>query len=330
MDPVTHAVAARMAASLGRPQLSRGAAVLAVVGGLAPDIDAVMMAAGWDRYLRVHEAWTHSVPGGLLLAALLAAISRRVTPQPFRPLFGIASIGVCVHIFLDIISGATIKPAWPVSHSRTTGGLVAMADPLLAVPVAIALVVVLVSRWKVRQVAPAMCAAVTLVLAAKGVSRQLAHAAFGPYADGTAVSRHVHAEWSSLTRWWIYEKTPERVRLWSVDGWRSTAQRVLEWDLASVADMVEGEQTLSTVDNFRRAHELPVRLAARSGETTRVFWSDLRFCFRPDPRDGPPPGGHLRPTDAAIACGVWFGGEIGTDGGIRRQFITIGDWVQTR
>lgn len=330
MDPVTHAVAARMAASIGRPPLSRGAAVLSVVSGLAPDLDAVMMPAGWDRYLRVHEAWTHSVPGGLLLAALLAAIAGRFTPQRFRPLFGIASIGVCIHILLDVISGATIKPAWPLTHVRTAWGLVAMADPLLAAPVAVALVVTLVSRRTVRQIAPVMFAAVAIVLAAKGLSRQFARTAFEPHADGSAVSRYVHAQWGSLTRWWVYEKSADRIRLWSVDGWRSTAERTLEWDLAVADDMIPGEQALSTVDNFRSAHELPLRIVQHSSGGTRVFWSDLRFCFRPDPRAGPAPGDPLRPTDAAIACGAWFGGEITPDGTIRQQFVTIGDYVQTR
>lgn len=330
MDPVTHAVTARMAAAIGRPALTRGAAVLSIVSGLAPDIDAVMMPAGWDRYLRVHEAWTHSVPGGLVLAALLAAAARRLTPEPFRPLFGIAALGVCTHIALDVISGATIKPGWPFSHTRTASGLVAMADPLLAVPVAAAFVVALIGRWKMRTIAPVMFAAVGIVLAAKGLSRHFAQAAFAPHAESAAVARHVHAEWGSPTRWWVYEKTADRVRLWNVDGWRATAARTLEWELAGTDDMVPGEQALSTVANFLRAHELPVRLAARSNEGIRVFWSDLRFCFRPDPRAGPPPGDPLRPTEAAIACGVWFGGQLGTDGSVRQEFVTIGDFVQAR
>jgi hypothetical protein len=71
-------------------------------------------------------------------------------------------------------------------------------------------------------------------------------------------------------------------------------------------------------------------VAARSNEGIRVFWSDLRFCFRPDPRAGPPPGGQVRPTEAAIACGVWFGGELGVDGRVRREFVTIGDYLQAR
>jgi inner membrane protein len=330
MDPVTHAVTARMAAAIGRPALTRSAAVLSVVSGLAPDLDAVMMPAGWDRYLRVHEAWTHSVPGGLLLAAVLAGAARRITPEPFRPLFEIAALGVCTHIALDVISGATIKPGWPFTHTRTAWGLVAMADPLLAVPVATALLVAMMGRWRLREVAPVMFAAVGIVLASKGLSRHQAHAAFAPYAGSAALARYVHAEWGSPTRWWIYERTADRVRLWNVDSWHATAVRTLEWDLAGTNDMVPGEQALSTVGNFLLAHELPVRLTARTNEGIRVFWSDLRFCFRPDPGDGPPPGGQLRPTEAAIACGVWFGGELGTDGTVRREFVTIGDFVQAR
>src|ERR671913_253464 len=84
MDPVTHAVAARMGAAIGRAPMSRGAAVLSVVAGLAPDLDAVIMPAGWDLYLRVHEAGTHSLLGGIALSAVLAGLARRMTAEPHR------------------------------------------------------------------------------------------------------------------------------------------------------------------------------------------------------------------------------------------------------
>ena len=41
MDPVTHAVVARMAAALPKRPLSRAAGALALASGLAPDLDAI-------------------------------------------------------------------------------------------------------------------------------------------------------------------------------------------------------------------------------------------------------------------------------------------------
>jgi membrane-bound metal-dependent hydrolase YbcI (DUF457 family) len=330
MDPVTHAVAARMGASIGRPPLSRAAAVLSIVAGLAPDLDAVFMPAGWDLYLRVHETGTHSLLGGVVLAAGLAALTRRVAAESVGALFAIALTGVWIHIFLDVISGATIKPAWPLAHTRTAMGLVAMADPLLAVPAGLALLAVLITRWRVHQLAPLLLLVMGGVLAVKIGSRQLAAAEFRAVADPNAIAHELHADWGSLSGWRAYEKTSSRVRLWDVSAWDGGAQLILDQDLAGPSDMVQGETALSPVVNFLRAHDFPVRVSTRGGATTTVFWSDLRFCFRPDARSGPAVGGHVRPTPEALACGVWFGGEIGLDGRVLRQFVTIGDYLQER
>lgn len=330
MDPVTHAVAARMAASIGRPALSRWTAALAVVAGLAPDVDAVLMPVGWDVYLRVHESGTHSLLGAALLAALLAALTRRISGTPYRPLLEAALAGVVTHIVLDVVSGAIVQPAWPFMHGRTTAGLVAMADPWLAVPLAAALLAALVARWRIERVTPAALAVVAAILALKLGSRQMADTAFRRVSVPGAGVHDVHAQWGSLTRWWIYEKTADRIRMWNVDGWRSLAAAVLDRELARPADMIAGEASLATVRNFLLAHDLPVREALATPRSTIVYWSDLRFCFAPDPRAGPPPGGRLRPTNANIACGVWFGGEISPTGHVLREFVTIGDYVQER
>ena len=330
MDPVTHAIAARMAASIGRSPLPRAAAVLSVAAGLAPDLDAIVMPAGWDVYLRVHEAGTHSAVGGVLLAAAMAAAWRPFSRLAFRPLFLTAVAAVSTHILLDVISGATVRVGWPVLGDRTAIGLVAMADPWLAVPFVLALLVAVVSKWRIEQVAPVTFVLVAAILGAKVLSRQTALIEYQTVADRAAVSRDVHAQWSSPRRWWVYEQTPDRLRLWDIDAWRPAATLVLERERALPGQMIEGEADLATVQNFLQAHHLPVRVSTRTDTSSTVYWSDLRFCFAPDPRSGPEPGSRLRPTQDAIACGVWFGGELNASGRIVRQFVTIGEFVQTK
>jgi membrane-bound metal-dependent hydrolase YbcI (DUF457 family) len=330
MDPVTHAIAARMAASIARSPLPRAAAVLSVAAGLAPDLDAIFMPAGWDVYLRVHEVGTHSAVGGVLLAAAMAAAWRPFTALAFRPLFVTAVIAVSTHILLDVISGATIRVGWPVLGGRTAIGLVAMADPWLAVPVVVALLIALVSKWRVDRVAPVTFMLLAAILGTKWISRQMALAEYQTVADRAAVSRDVHAQWSSLTRWWVYEQTSDRLRLWDIDSWRPATTRVLDRERAHPGQMIEGEAELWSVHNFLLAHHLPIRVSSRTDASTTVFWSDLRFCFAPDPRSGPRPGSRLRPTEDAIACGVWFGGELDPSGRIVGQFVTIGDFVQKK
>lgn len=329
MDPVTHAVAARMAASIGRAPLPRAAALLSVAAGLAPDLDAIFMPVGWDVYLRVHEAGTHSIAGGAILAAVIASVWRPFSGLTYRPLFVTALIAVLTHVLLDVISGATVRIGWPIVYGRTTIGLFAMADPWLAVPVTLGLLTALVSRRRIDRMAPATGLLVAVILGAKLGSRHLALVEYRAVADTTA-SQEVQAQWSSLTRWWVYETTANRLRLWDVDGWRATALLVLDRERGDPRQMIDGEPGLTTVRNFLLAHHLPVRVSTTTATVTSVFWSDLRFCFAPDPRSGPLPGTRVRPAADAIACGVWFGGDLDTRGRIVRQFVTIGNFVQER
>ena len=69
MDPVSHLLLARMvAAARSTRDVPRGVVGATVLGGLAPDIDAALMAVGWDVYLRWHELGTHALVGTPLVA----------------------------------------------------------------------------------------------------------------------------------------------------------------------------------------------------------------------------------------------------------------------
>jgi membrane-bound metal-dependent hydrolase YbcI (DUF457 family) len=330
MDPVTHAVMARMAASVGTARISRATALLAVAGGLAPDADAVFMPAGWDIYLRVHEVGTHSLAGAFVLAAVLAGVWRACTAGSFRTFFLIALAAVASHLLLDVVSGASIRPAWPFAGWRTNLGLVAMADPWLAVPVASALVVVVVTRLRIETVAPYVFAFTVLLLAGKAVSRHTALAQYRRATDPAGFVHSAQAQWGSLTGWWIYERTPDRVRAWTVDARTGIAATALEMPTAPIRFLLRGEDQLAPVRNALVLHDLPVRVTTARDNRTTVFWSDLRFCFAPDMTDGPRPGSHLRPSADPIACGVWFGGELDAHGRVVRQFVTIGEYLQPR
>jgi membrane-bound metal-dependent hydrolase YbcI (DUF457 family) len=195
MDPVTHAITARMAASVNSGPMSRGTAVLAVIGGLAPDADAVFMPFGWDIYLRVHEAGTHSIAGAIVLAGALAIICRVFVARPFRALFIVALIAISSHLLLDVVSGAAVRLGWPLVEGRTALGLVAMADPWLAIPFAAALLVVLVSRFRIETVAPYVFVFAGILLAGKLVSRQVALAQYRTVADALKTTSYVQAQW---------------------------------------------------------------------------------------------------------------------------------------
>ena len=70
MDPVSHVLFARTLIALDRHRrLGSGAIAACALGALAPDVDVVLIASGWDVYLRVHEIGSHSVLGSLAVAS---------------------------------------------------------------------------------------------------------------------------------------------------------------------------------------------------------------------------------------------------------------------
>ena len=132
MDPLSHVICSRTLLEIGRQRpLHRGTTAAAMVAALAPDSDAVLMPAGWDIYLRVHEVGTHSLVGGLVTACGVAVLVRLVARSaPWRGVAVAAVIGTLSHLALDALSGARLQLFWPL-QVRTALPLVAMADPWL-------------------------------------------------------------------------------------------------------------------------------------------------------------------------------------------------------
>ena len=131
MDPISHAVlSGTMVAAFETPDRSRfgrGVVPAVVLGALAPDVDGVLMPAGWDIYLRFHEIGTHSLLGAVVLGAAASALVRiAVRGSRMRGLAAAAILSAALHPLLDILSGARIGIAWPFADTRISWPLVAM------------------------------------------------------------------------------------------------------------------------------------------------------------------------------------------------------------
>src|SRR6266550_2843863 len=131
MDPVSHVIVARtIVTAIERSdgsRFGRGAFSAAVIGGLAPDADCVLMPVGWDIYLRFHQIGTHSLAGSLLLSCATAALIRSLVRRSrLTGLLLAASLGAVSHLVLDVTSGAWLALLWPITSARATWPLVAM------------------------------------------------------------------------------------------------------------------------------------------------------------------------------------------------------------
>lgn len=336
MDPLSHAAFGfTLGALVSRTRAGPAAPALAAVGALVPDIDAMVMPTGWDRYLVAHEIGTHSVCGALVCAICAAwLIHRRKGAYPLWPAFLALALGTLSHVALDLVSGATIRLLWPVTDRRFSEPLVAMADPWLA-GLLIGGVVVqrLVDREHRADVARFGTAAVILLLMAKtallGRALNVYHANTahdGVIADLAAVP------WGSLVAWHVDDRTALEVRRWWIDARTGTAQVLLRVPTPLQGPSADPTRALVTVRNLRRTHDFVFALTAAGPHGTHVFASDVRYCWNPLSSVGPAvtPGTARRPTLAPVACDFWVGGSVDATGASTGEVIRLRDWVQAR
>jgi membrane-bound metal-dependent hydrolase YbcI (DUF457 family) len=341
MDPVSHVAFGRTLIGVLVPTRpldgrGRGCVAAAVLGSLSPDLDAVFMPFGWDRYLRVHEVGTHTIVG-TAACALLTAAAVHVFARPTRYSVLVRSgwIGAASHVLLDLLSSARLRVGWPLVDTVVSVPLVAMADPwLLTLCVAGPVGIWVAGRSRGRRAGIAALAVMAVFLLGKAA---LGIGAFWNYRDARdrsgeiVMGRVIEAQWASLTTWHVFDRTASHVRAWSADS--SGAQEELSWPLGPETTQVSASRSLSTVRNFLRAHDLAFAVTLpQSDGRAMVLWSDIRFCSdaaAPDART-PEPIVRSASGDERIACALWFGGELDRDGRPQLEIVKVGRFTQTR
>ena len=299
----------------------------AVLGALAPDIDSVVALNGWDRYVRVHEAVTHSAAGALATAALMAAIVGGIVrlrggATKFAALFAAAAAGAFSHLILDIACGGRVQVAWPVVRSRVTMPLVAMADPWFMAICVIGLIALWPVRVPLPRVSRAIVVAMIVLLAVKGV--MLARAVRSSPAAISTVA--LDRAWGSLTDWSIYERTPDAVRAWTVSGLGGPAVAAMSHRRADDTPLARASQSLDTVQNFLSVHEFTFALERpASGGDADESWTDLRYCWPTKAGDAA-----MVLAGESVSCAVWAGGLFDARGRALMQLVRIGELIQTR
>ena len=340
MDPVSHLLLARMvAAARTSRDLPRGVVAATVLGGLAPDVDAALMAIGWDVYLRWHDAGTHALAGTPLVALLTAAVVRSWAPAPsFGALVVAAWFGTMSHLAFDLYSGASIRLLWPLSAWVSSMPVVAMADPL-----AIAAMLVGAAAlwgWPRRPRAAAVLALSILLVVAvlKLTTRTRAVAAYAAQVGVTGTlpqEAAVEAVWGSWREWFVYDRlTDGTVRAFSVDGWsKSLRPRFSVGATRERAFARESLAQFATARNFAPGHAFAFATRRLTGEGAVVFWSDARFCWsadeNADPQEGVPHQ-DVRPAVGAVRCSLWFGGSLDAQGHPYEALVWLGGHLQRR
>lgn len=331
-----------------RSRFGRGATAAAITGALVPDVDLVLMPAGWDIYLRVHQVGTHSIAGacalgcvaGFGLHALIRARHRQIqNPRSLvrdhrgnalrsgpvergsRPwaLAAAASLGAMSHLLLDLLSGAALQLGWPMAHRQIPLPLVAMAEPwLLALFVAGAL-----WMWRARtprRIAVVVLVAVAALLGIKAAlyGHLLRVVAANPRITSSSL-RAIEARWGSWTEWDVFVRDAETLRVWRANVRTGTFVPLLIKPIEKESPLVVRSRSLDTVRNFLSIHALGFAIERPQGaDQVEVLWSDVRYC-RPE-----------LPGASGIDCAVWFGGLFDKDGQAITQVVHVGGWIQRR
>jgi hypothetical protein len=336
-----------------------------VLASIAPDVDAVLMPFGWDRYLLWHQRGTHALVGTAIDAVVFALIFRVVLelwrrviaraapdaapgkPAPTAPparllhLMLAAWLGSLGHITLDLISGGTIRLFAPLSTEPYGVPWMAMADPLIAVPLAL----FAIAWWwfrrrelaRVRRFAWITLIVLAAIVGVKELSRRAAIDAYMRMVEieagtprATIPPPAIEGAWASFTRWFAFDRagSPMRLRALEVDAWRGTVRPLFSRPMMPrVGDtntdaLMSASATLETVRHLAELHDLTFMEIRPHGRRdgnddagdrlVDVLWSDIRYCGETD-------------------CALWFGGTFDRETfKPREQLVIVGSIRQTR
>lgn len=134
MDALTHGMIGIALAGLsGQPlAIDNPIYIAAFLGSQAPDFDFLAMIRGGMSYLKQHRAASHSLPGIVLWAALIAiGVSIGCPGSSLVTLFLWAFAGGLSHIALDYFNTHGAALLWPLRKERLSCNLLNVFDPIL-------------------------------------------------------------------------------------------------------------------------------------------------------------------------------------------------------
>jgi hypothetical protein len=260
-------------------------------------------------------------------------IGRRGPAARLPHLVMAAWLGCLGHVLLDVISGGTIRLFAPFSTEPYGVPWMAMADPLIAVPLAI----FLLASWqwgqrgrqpeRVRRFAWTVMIVLAAIVGVKEMSRRAAMDVYARVTDRKSGIEPpaIESAWGSFTRWFAFDSGDASRRVFEIDAWRGTMRPLFSRtftpppgayteELITASTHVEAVRRLHTMFNRTFVDFRPHRRDDGSSDPqlVDVLWSDIRFCW---------------PAD----CALWFGGTFHrSTGALHEQVVLVGTLRQTR
>ncbi len=151
MDPITQGVIGATASlSVAKRQHIRVAALLGLVGGMAPDLD-VLIRSDHDPllFLEFHRHFTHAllfIPiAGLLLSLLMFPWVKKHCS--YLHTYAYVTLGYATHGLLDACTTYGTQLFWPLNDERVAWNIISVIDPLFTLPLLVLLLLLVGFRW---------------------------------------------------------------------------------------------------------------------------------------------------------------------------------------
>lgn len=301
-----------MTAAVPRGSRRRGTAAALVLGSIFPDADLILVLRGFDLYLDMHAAGTHSLVWSFAEAVVFGCL--------LRPLVRGSRIGVLIlagwagivgHIASDCIDGSDIMLFAPLSKMQYGWHLFGMAETFVWVLLGAACLVAWRIPARARLAAWFAFTSLASILAFKAATQRQAAAI---YQAASNPRRHASFELAPvrnrLFEWDVYDEDGDRIRAWRIDA-RSGASDLLFERRNATGPLVTASASLPIVRGLRARTTIALVRVEHAGDGTEVLWSDARMCD-------------------ARRCDVSLGGIFRPDGVASSQIIRVGGFQQHR
>lgn len=120
-----------------------------IVANVFPDIDVVFKLKNNNAYINAHRGASHSIMFAIIWVSIISAVAFAFSQDYFMLYFGIAALGIFLHIFTDLLNGYGVQFLWPFHKKWIAFGVTYTYDVVLNITHIIGLILVLVFKFNV-------------------------------------------------------------------------------------------------------------------------------------------------------------------------------------
>lgn len=257
-----------------------------LLAGNAPDIDVFFpwfLGGGQAASFKYHRGITHSLPGVLVLSAVVTLLIKLLIPKARTVtvyVWSLLSMSIA-HVFLDLLTSYGTRALLPWSDQRFSWDILMIVDPIVTLPMGVA---VIYGRYRPRLRRRALMAAGAFVLLYIG-ARTYIHYDFGTQLvremspQGKIVKSNVLPGLIGLTSWNYAVEYEDRFIVGSISfpyhrKSEETVQKTRE------DEVIRAAFKHADVKEFLKFATYPQVTYERQAEGYRLLIYDLRYRLR--------------------------------------------------